>query len=316
MTIPYADHLLASLQGVVWWALIAALVVHLFVIAFRARAWGNALNRTFPASLVRYKTALGAVAAGSAANTVIPARGGVLIKLSLARNAIPGSTYPALFASLLTLAVVDIALNWAFVVWGVMSGQLPAVRQVLTDPRVLGGLAVEHPTLITLLGAALIALLVVATILVLRHGSAWKCSFLSGLAAMRDWQFLLGRVWSWQLAAMVVQIASWWLFLVAFHAGASIERACLIQAVASLTAGLALLPGGGIVGQGMLVFALSGRVAVSRLLTLALGMRLSLAVVNVAFGFGTIGLIWHKGLSAFRRDPIIVPEPVLVTVTD
>ena len=69
-----------------------------------------------------------------------------------------------------------------------------------------------------------------------------------------------------------------------------------------MSCGLAFLPGGSIVGQGVLVFALAGRVSVSRLLTFAIGLRLSLDVINVSFGAATLGLVWKKGLTALRRQ--------------
>lgn len=303
MQIPtFLNHFLSTLTGVCWWALALALGIRILIVATRTRAWQRALSKALPPAL-NYRQVFGAYAVGGAANTVIPARGGSLIKFFLTKHIAPGATYPLLISSVLVVAVIDIVLNWCFVLWGIGAGRLPALNELLTRPQVLGGLASNHPVAIALGGLAALVLATLILFFVIRRSGVLGKSISRGLSSLHDWRYLLRSVWGWELVGFALQLASWWFFLEAFGIGASIGRVCLIQAVYSLGAGLSYIPGGAIASQGMLIYALQGIAPTSVLLAFALGVRFLVASLNIGLGLTSLGFIWSKGILALRHDP-------------
>ena len=76
--------------------LVAALVLQLGTLAFRSFAWRGVLVAAYPGREVRVLSVAGAYAAGVAMNAFMPARGGELAKVLVARTQIVGSTVPTL----------------------------------------------------------------------------------------------------------------------------------------------------------------------------------------------------------------------------
>src|SRR3954453_8176114 len=88
------------LAEVSWAALGLALLCHVIKLVFRARAWQNILRASYPETRLKFRSAFGAYVAGVGVNSVLPARGGDLIKLYLVRRRMEGATYPTLGATL------------------------------------------------------------------------------------------------------------------------------------------------------------------------------------------------------------------------
>ena len=80
-----------------------AIACHLLKVACASRAWRNVLVAAYPAVTVRWRAIYAAYLAGAGVNAIFPARAGDVVRLYLARRAIPGSTYTTLVSSTLVL---------------------------------------------------------------------------------------------------------------------------------------------------------------------------------------------------------------------
>src|SRR6476646_9927357 len=88
------------LADVKWSALGLALACHVIKLLFRARAWQNIVRAAYPASRLKYRSALGAYVAGVGVNSIVPARGGDVIKIYLVKHRMQEATYPTLASTL------------------------------------------------------------------------------------------------------------------------------------------------------------------------------------------------------------------------
>ena len=96
-----------AFAAVAWGALLLAVFFHVLRLALRARAWQNILQAAYPDEKVRYWSTFGAYMAGVGVNAIVPARGGDVVKLYLARHRIEHSSYPTLTSSLVVETLFD-----------------------------------------------------------------------------------------------------------------------------------------------------------------------------------------------------------------
>src|SRR5690606_21039646 len=90
---------LSNLAGVSWLPLFGALICFTIYLTFRARASFHILRAAYPESKIEFKRIWGAYFAGYGFNSVIPARGGDVIRIFLTKTSVPGSSYPAVGAA-------------------------------------------------------------------------------------------------------------------------------------------------------------------------------------------------------------------------
>lgn len=156
--------LLHRVSGPQWWALAMALGCHALAIVLHTLAWRTILAHEYGESKVRWRTVFGGYAAGSAVNAFVPARAGVVLKLFLIKNRIPGATYPSLLGTLGALAVFDAFVTAAIVAWAVRTTLLPDPGTLARYRAFIGRAALDHPF------AATVAV---------RRSSACSCSSVS-----------------------------------------------------------------------------------------------------------------------------------------
>jgi hypothetical protein len=96
----FIENVLAQLESADWAAAAVAVAVHVANVAVRAHAWRNIIAAAYPADRVGRRRIFSAYAAGAGVNALSPWRGGELLRLSLARRAVAGSTYPGLVSTL------------------------------------------------------------------------------------------------------------------------------------------------------------------------------------------------------------------------
>ena len=80
-------------------------------LTLRSRAFFHSLRAAYPASAFQWRRIWGAYFAAVGFNNVVPARGGDVIKLFLARSSIPGSSYPTVAAAFFVEAVFDVSVG-------------------------------------------------------------------------------------------------------------------------------------------------------------------------------------------------------------
>jgi uncharacterized membrane protein YbhN (UPF0104 family) len=268
-----------ELASVGWAALAIALGFHFVKLVFRGVAWRNILRASYPEERIPVRPVFGAYAAGVGVNSIVPGRGGDLVKLYLVRHRFPSMTYATLASTLLAETLLDFVLATAFFLWALSLGVVPSIHTPSFD---WGWLFRNSKAT-----ASIVALLTVLVIWLF-----WKASQSGGLrerlgrgvAILRDRRRYVREVASWQLASWICRIASLYWFLRAFHVHATVHNALLAQVVDSLSTLLPISPGGAGTKQGFLVAILHGQASTSRLLAFSIGMYVAVTLFNVALG--------------------------------
>ncbi len=273
-----------QLTDVGWLALAIALSLHFLKIVVRTFAWRNILQAAYPDIPVPWRPVCGAYIAGVGVNSIVPGRGGDLVKLYLVRRRIPETTYTTLASSLLTETVFDMVLASLIFIWALTQGVLPSLHVLPNIPSFDWGWLFAR----TRTGAAVFAAVTTGLIVLVwwasRHVENFKQRIGRGLVILRDPPRYLRQVASWQALSWVFRIASLYFFLKAFHVTATVHNALLAQVVESISTLLPFSPGGAGTKQGLLVYVLDGQAPTSRLLAFSVGQYVAVTLFNVAIG--------------------------------
>ena len=294
-----------------WTALGIAICFHLLKLTALSRAWRNVIAAAYPQAEVRWRSIFGALAAGVGVNAIIPARGGDVVRLFLAKRRVQGSTYPTLASTLLLLTLFDFVLAGVLVLGASIAGKLPGATVLKRLPSFEFGWAFRHPDRALILAALVfIALTLVLLWYAERIEDFWR-RITQGFAILRDGRAYLRRVALWQAADWTLRLVTIYWFLRAFGLPASFANALLVQASQSLATLLPLAPSGIGTEQAFVLYVLRGKAARAVLLSFSVGMRLTLIVVNAALGFAAIFLMlrtfrWRErvGLETPEREGV------------
>jgi len=270
-----------QLASVSWAALTIALALHFAKVAVRTVAWRNIIRAAYPEANVPLGPVFGAYVAGVGVNSIVPGRGGDLVKLYLVRQKVPGTTYTTLASTLFTETLVDLVLAGAIFIWALTQGVLPGLNVLPNLPSFDWGWLLRHERLT----ATAVALLTLAALWFAwwasRHIEGFKQRVGAGFAILRDRRRYAREVVSWQVLSWVFRIASLFFFLRAFHVTATVHNALLAQTVDSLATLLPFSPGGAGTKQGLLVYVLRGQASSSELLAFSVGTNIAIVVFNV-----------------------------------
>src|SRR5919106_856234 len=88
-----------NLAAIQWGSLALAMLVFVGYLTLRSRASFHILRAAYPDERIEWRKIWGAYFAGYGFNSVIPARGGDVVRLFLTKNAVPNSSYPAVAAT-------------------------------------------------------------------------------------------------------------------------------------------------------------------------------------------------------------------------
>jgi uncharacterized membrane protein YbhN (UPF0104 family) len=289
------------LAAVEWKWLALGVLCHLGKLVAVSRAWRNIVRAAYPDRPVRWRQMFGAYVAGTGVNALIPARGGDVVRLYLAKHRIEGATYTTLVSTSLLQTLFDMTVAGCFVLWALTQHVLPGVN-VLKSPSLPSldyGWAFRHPTaglilfgLLLLFGTALVAWIA-------EHVDRFKAKVAQGFAAFSDRVYYLRRVVAWQLVDWTLRLVAVFFFLRAFGIPATVHNALLVQVSQSLATILPVSPGGIGTEQALLVYMFRHVTSKSVALSFSVGMRVTLLVVNALVGFGAILLM--TGTLRIRR---------------
>ena len=268
-----------ELYSVAWGAIAIALAFHLAKLLLRAVAYRNILRASYPKERIRWAPVAGAYIAGVGVNSIVPGRGGDLVKLYILRHRYPATNYATLGSTLVAETLLDFVLASLFFFWALAEGVLPSIHTPSFDWRWL----FEHSKATAIIIAAL-------TVFVI--WLSWKASRSEslrerlgrGIAILHDRRRYLREVASWQLLSWVCRIASLYWFLRAFHINATVHNALLAQVADSLSTLLPFSPGGAGTKQGFLVAVLHGQASTSRLLAFSIGIYVAVTLFNIVIG--------------------------------
>jgi uncharacterized membrane protein YbhN (UPF0104 family) len=280
-----------ELASVSWVALAIALALHFSRVLVRTFAWRNILRAAYPHTRVPWPPVFGAYVAGVGVNSIVPGRGGDLVKLYLVRRSIPGTTYTTLASTLFAETLLDLVLATAIFLWALTQGVLPSLHVLPSVPAFDWGWLLRHGQLT----ATVVALLTLGVLWFAwwasRHVADFKERVGAGLAILRDRPRYFREVASWQVLSWCFRIASLYFFLRAFHVNATVHNALLAQVVDSVSTLLPFSPGGAGTKQGLLVFVLKGQAPTSQLLAFSIGQYVAVTIFNLALGAAAIFLM-------------------------
>jgi uncharacterized membrane protein YbhN (UPF0104 family) len=285
----FFDHL-ASVE---WKWLAIGILCHLGKLLAVSRAWRNIVQAAYPDRHVRWRQVFGSYVAGTGVNAVIPARGGDVVRLYLAKHRVDGSTYTTLVSTSLLQTLFDMAVAGCLILWALTQHALPGIG-VLKSPSLPSldyGWAFRHPTaglilfgLLLIFGTALVAWIA-------ERVDHFKAKVAQGFAAFRDRSYYLRRVVPWQLLDWTLRLVTVFFFLRAFGVPATLHNALLVQVSQSLATILPVSPAGIGTEQALLVYVFRNVTTKSMALSFSVGMRVTLIVVNAVVGFGAILLM-------------------------
>jgi uncharacterized membrane protein YbhN (UPF0104 family) len=266
---------------------------HLCKLVAVSRAWRNIVKAAYPEQAVPWLTMFGAYVAGTGVNAVVPARGGDVVRLFLAKRRIEGATYTTLVSTSLLQTLFDMVVAGCIIVWALTQQLLPGV-DVLRSPSLPSldyGWAFRHQTaglilfgLLLLLGTALVAWIA-------ERVDEFRAKVAQGFSAFRDRSYYVRSVVPWQLLDWSLRFATVFFFLRAFGIPATVHNALLVQVSQSLATVLPFSPAGIGTEQALLVYAFRNVAAKSVALSFSVGMRVTLIIVNAVVGFTAILLM-------------------------
>jgi len=301
----FVDHLTA----VSWAALGVALLFHLLRIACRVVAWRNILAASYPGARVPFWGVYGSYVAGIGVTSLVPARGGDLLKLFLVKRQVEGSTYPTLGSTLLVETTFDAVVAGGILLWALTVGFLPGLDALPELPTIDWHWPLEHPKPAIAIGVVWAVVLVLLSVIGIRRAQAFWQRVRQGFAILDDVPRFLRGVIAWQAAGWILRASSVYWFLQAFGIPATLRNVLLVLAVQSVSTLFPFTPGGAGTQQGLLVFVLDraeGGVAASTILSFSVGMHITLTAFNALQGFAAIFVM----LRTLRWRRILLSEKV------
>lgn len=281
-----------SISDITWPALAVALALYLLHLLARARAWQNVLRAAYPATRVPFPQIAAAYLAGAGLNSFLPARAGDAVKIMLAKNSVPRSSYPAITSSFFVQTVFDSTVGLAVLIYAISLGLLPGIPDLPDLPAFELSFWAENPRVfifaVTVTAVGLVALFAVLA----RHVERFWERVKQGVVILTDFPRYLRQVASWQGAAWVLRFGSFWFFLEAFNIGGSVSNVLLVFAVQSVAGFLPVTPGGIGPQQALLVATLTGpgRAAV---LAYSVGQQAAITVWTAILGFAALTFVFR-----------------------
>src|SRR5437016_10458124 len=210
-----------NLADVHWTALVFALALHFCHVCCRSRGWFNTLRAAYPYERFRFRRILGAYVAGVGINSVVPIRGGDVVKICLAKHSIAGSRYPAVTSSFFVESLFDTTIGAFVMLFAITQGVLPSPPKLPSLPAFDLAFYAEHYRFTLFLITALsVGLLVLYAFLSVRAVVFWN-NVKQGVVIVRDFPRYLRQVAAWQAGAWAFRFFSFYFMLEAFNVGAS-----------------------------------------------------------------------------------------------
>lgn len=284
-----------------------AICAHLLKTMCTSRAWRNTLAASYPDQDIRWRSVYAAYLSAVGVNAVVPARAGDAVRLYLAHRAVPGSTYTTLASTLLVLSFFDMAMASLIFAYALTLGVLPGIGSLGRLPGFDFEFVANNPEFTLLLLLVLAIFGVMGFFWIRLHLDEFKLHVRQGAAVLSDRTEYARQVAAWQAGDWLLRFVAIWFFLGAFGVDQTIRNVLLVQVTQSLATLVPISPGGIGTEQAFIVYVFRGTVATSKLLSLSVGMKLTLITVNVIVGFTalflTLGHVDWRSLGGKRAAP-------------
>jgi uncharacterized membrane protein YbhN (UPF0104 family) len=277
-------------------ALVFAVGFTLANLLLRASAWRVILQAAYPEGRVRWRSIVGAYLAGAGVNSILPARGGDVMKIYLAHRAMPKAAYTTITSSLLAETLVDVFIGPVLLLAAYLTGRIPHLPALGHLAAFEWSFFAAHARWFLLVVAVLLILLGVFFTYVERHVAAFWSRVRLGLAILTTPRRYFRTVVPLQLAGWCCRIGAMYWFLAAFHIPASVVDATLGLSAQSASTLLPLTPGGLGTQQALLGYMFRNAAATSTVLAFSVGMQVMVTLTTAVSGGIAISL-------ALRRLP-------------
>jgi len=265
----------------------------------RARASFHILRAAYPEERIAFRMVWGAYVAGYGFNSVVPARGGDVVRLFLTRSSVPRSSFPAVASSFAVELIFDLCMAIPILAFAFTQGAFPKPPDFSKLPAFDLAFFASHPrfTLFVLTVLA-IAGLVAFALLSVRVRAFWA-RVRQGLTILRDRRRYVREVFLVQLAGWACRFTAFWFLLEAFNVGGSVRNVLLVLGVNAVAALVPFTPGGAGVQQALLVKVFAGTAAGATVAAYSVGQQI--AIGAFMFGLGFAALFWIFRFRSFKE---------------
>jgi uncharacterized membrane protein YbhN (UPF0104 family) len=287
------DQFFDQLAAVSWGALFFAMLAFVAYLTLRSRASYNIIRAAYPNTEIQWLKIWGAYFAGYGFNSVIPARGGDVVRLFLTKNAVPNSSYPAIAATFAVEVIFDLMMGVLILSFAFTQGVFPKPPDFSDLPAFDLAFFANHPRFtLFLLTAVAVGSLIAVALLSLRVKAFWA-RVRQGLTILQDRERFVREVLLVQLAGWCLRFVAFWFLLEAFHVGGSVKNVLLVLGVNAVAASVPFTPGGAGVQQALLVKVFAGTAASATVAAYSVGQQIAIALTTFAVGFASLVLIFR-----------------------
>jgi glycosyltransferase 2 family protein len=250
----------------------------------RASAWRIILQAGYPEGRVRWRSIVGAYLAGVGVNSIVPARGGDVMKVYLAHRAMPKAAYTTITSSLLAETLVDVFVGPTLLIAAYLTGRIPHLPALGRLAAFEYSFFASHARWFMLGLAVALILLGVFFTYVERHVARFWSRVRLGLAILLTPRRYFRTVVPLQLTGWGCRIAAMYFFLEAFRVPAGIVDAALALSAQSASTLLPFTPGGVGPQQALLGYMFRNAASTGRVLAFSIGMQVAITAANAVAG--------------------------------
>jgi glycosyltransferase 2 family protein len=288
-----------SLAAIQWLSLFIALIAFGIYLTIRARASYNILRAAYPGETIEFKYVWGAYIAGYGFNSVVPARGGDVIRLFLTKSRIPNSSYPAVASSFAVELIFDLCMAVPILAFAFSQGAFPKPPDFSKLPAFDLAFFAAHPRfalfVLTVLG---IGVLAAFALLSARVRAFWE-RVRQGLTILSDRRRYFREVFAVQFCGWLFRFTAFFFLLGAFNVGGSVRNVLLVLGVNAVAALVPFTPGGAGVQQALLVKVFAGTATGATVAAYSVGQQIAIAAFT--FGVGFAALVWVFRIRSFKE---------------
>ncbi|HEX8075973.1 MAG TPA: lysylphosphatidylglycerol synthase transmembrane domain-containing protein [Thermoleophilaceae bacterium] len=293
------DAFFSSLARIHWGSLTLALLAFGTYLTLRARASYNVLRAAYPAERIPFREIWGAYMAGYGFNSVIPARGGDVIRLFLTKGSIPRATYPTVAAAFSVDLLFDLVAGGTAIVFSATQGVFPKLPDLSKLNAFDLSYFAAHPKFALFVLTLLAIAVIVATALLSVRARAFWSRVKQGFTVLLDRRRYFRQVFGVQAIAWLFRFTAFWFLLEAFNIGGSVRNVLLVLGVQAVSAALPFTPGGAGAQQALLVHVFGGTVASATLAAYSVGQQIAIAAFT--FGCGFLALVFVFRIRSFKE---------------
>jgi uncharacterized membrane protein YbhN (UPF0104 family) len=302
-----------SLAAIKWGALILALTAFGIYLSLRARASFHILRAAYPDERIQFRYIWGAYIAAYGFNSVVPARGGDVLRLFLTKTSIPNSSYPAVASSFSVELIFDLCMAVPILAFAFSQGVFPKPPDFSELPAFDLAFFASNPRFTLFLLTALGIGTLVGFALLSASVRAFWVRIRQGLTILFDRRRYLREVFAIQFVGWLFRFTALFFMLEAFNVGGSVRNVLLVLGVNAVAALVPFTPGGAGVQQAFLVQVFRGAAAGATVAAYSVGQQIAIATFTFAAGFAALVFIFRirsfKEAIAQGREARSADEP-------